>query len=236
MRVKLFTFVICCLWTLPTLVLADSCQTTNVSNLLGTSCTIGDVNYSFIGSSFISISFLNGVQSPGVSAASLTFTPDGSDPLNPSFSVSGITTTATGLGNQTEQAFAFYWNATVTSNLLQFGTGTNTLMGPNVPNSPNSGLVAAGNSLGDFTLAIVQTGGPNLNPSSATLNLTTIPLDGLLVEAVATDGTGGGASSSVQSLQYQYGVVGVVPTPEPSPLILCTSGLLGLLIFKKLFS
>ena len=40
MRLKLFTFVVlCCLCTLPTLVLADPCQTTNVSNLLGTSCT-----------------------------------------------------------------------------------------------------------------------------------------------------------------------------------------------------
>ena len=238
MRLKLFTFVVlCCLCTLPTLVLADPCQTTNVSNLLGTSCTIGDVNYSFIGSSFSSTSFLNGVQSPGVSAASLTFTPDGSNPLNPSFSVSGISTTATGLGNQTEEAFVFFWSATVSSNSLQIGTGTNTLIGANVPNSPNFGLVAAGNNLGDpsFTLAIVQTGGPNSNPSSTTLNLTTIPEDGLFVEAVATDGTGGGATSSVQSLQYQYGVV-PAGTPEPSTLVFCTSGLLALLTSKKLFS
>ena len=226
--------VLCCASVLPTLAWGDACQTTSVSNLIGTSCNIGDVTYAFGNSAFSSESVINSVTGPGITASSLILTPDSSDPQHPSFTISGpLIVTAVGLGNSTQQMFTLLWTATPTSSSVVFGSATNTLINTLVPGTPSFGLVSAGNNLGDpsFTNAIVQTGGPNLNPDSTSLDsFASIPLDGLFANLFASDGTGLGATASVDGLSYQYDMV---PVPEPlTPVLLV--GFLAFLLIKKL--
>ena len=86
----------CAAALLPTLAWGDACQQTSVSNLIGTTCTIGDVAYTFGSSAFSSASVINGVDGSGIDASALLFTPDASSPLDPSFTISGpLSVTAT---------------------------------------------------------------------------------------------------------------------------------------------
>lgn len=219
---------------LPALAWGDPCQQTSVSNLIGTSCTIGDVAYSFGNTAFSSTSVINGVAGSGIDASSLMFTPDASNPLDPSFTISGpLSVTATGLASSTEQLFVLLWAATPTDNSLAFGSATNSLLGATVPGAPSFGFVSAGNNLGDpsFTNAFVETGVPSANPSSTSLDsASTIPVDGLFADLGVADGTGTGATASASGLSYQYVMV---PTPEPSVLLLLGSGLLSVFWHQK---
>jgi len=214
----------------------DGCTSTSVSNLLGTSCSIGEVKYAFGSSAFTSNSLINGVSGAGIPATSLIFTPDATNPLDPSFTISGaLSVTANGTGNSTQQLFTLLWTATPTNNSLAFGSATNTINNAIVPGGSNYGLVNAGNNLGDpsFTNAIVQSGGPNTNPSSTSLDsFASIPLDGLFVDLFVSDRTGSGATASAEGLSYQYNMVAVAS--EPASPVLLVVGFLGLLIIKKL--
>jgi hypothetical protein len=131
---------------------ATSCATTTLNNLLGTTCTIGDVSYTFLNSGafvFASESFTDGTPGTGISASSLIFTPDGSDPLDPSFSISGpLSVSTTGAGNSAEETFQFFFTATAVGSGLQIGTATNTLVDPEMPSAPSYGEASAGNNLG----------------------------------------------------------------------------------------
>jgi len=219
---------------LPALAWADACQQTSVSSLVGTSCTIGDVAYTFGSGAFASTSVINGVVGSGIDASSLLFTPDDSNPLAPIFTISGpLSVTATGLGNATQQLFTLLWAAAPTDGSLAFGGATNALIGATVPGAPSFGFVNAGNNLGDpsFTNAILETGFPAVNPSSTSLDsASSIPVDGLFADLGVSDGTGAGATASATGLSYQYQLV---PAPEPSVLLLMGTALLSLIIVKK---
>jgi len=224
----------CAAALLPTLAWGDACQQTSVSNLIGTTCTIGDVAYTFGSSAFSSASVINGVDGSGIDASALLFTPDASSPLDPSFTISGpLSVTATGLGNSTQQLFTLLWAAAPTDNSLAFGSATNSLIGATVPGAPSFGFVNAGNNLGDpsFTNAILVTGAPGINPSATSLDsASTIPVDGLFADLGVSDGTGSGATASASGLSYQYDLV---PVPEPSVVVFLGTGLLSFLIIKK---
>jgi hypothetical protein len=80
-----------CLLLIPSIAKADSvsvCGTTTASSLSGTTCTIGDKTFTF--NTFIA--------SSSTVLASVVFTPDATNPLSPSFTLSvpnGLTITAT---------------------------------------------------------------------------------------------------------------------------------------------
>ena len=155
---------------LPALTFAKSCTMTTVNNLIGTSCSIGDVNYDFLSSGTFAPSFT------GISAGDITFTPNGSDPLAPSFTLTGpFTETANGSNSgSASQNFVFFWNLSVTNQPYQIVSATSTTFDASLPNSPNFGVIVQGNNLG-FTNSILQTGGPNTNPSTASIDLSLFP-------------------------------------------------------------
>src|SRR5215469_3114551 len=111
----------------PSLTLASSCPTTTVNNLIGTSCSIGDVNFSFLNAgedSFI-----------GISASDITLVPDGSNPLAPSFTLTGPFTETANSSNSgfASQEFNFSWNLSVTNSLFQISSSTATIFDASLP-------------------------------------------------------------------------------------------------------
>src|ERR1700730_8718197 len=74
---------VCCALLVPSLAKADpACVATNLTAITSTSCTIGDKTFTFTGSELA----LNGVTLPMASA--FVITPDASNPLSPSFTIS----------------------------------------------------------------------------------------------------------------------------------------------------
>ena len=95
--------VLSCLFFLPKASFATTCSTTSLNNLLGTSCSIGNVSFAFLADSFSGV---------GVSVASILFTPDASSPLAPGFILSGpFRVSATGLGQSATESFSFFLDA-----------------------------------------------------------------------------------------------------------------------------
>ena len=218
--------VFSCLCVLPELSFANPCLVTTVNNLLGTTCSIGDVNFAFIAISF------GGV----IPASSITLTPNAFDPLNPAFSLTGpFSVTATGLGNESQIHFFFNWDATILVGGLEFGSATETLINPVLPKSPSGAFIDGATQ---FTNAFVHNGGPGVNPSTGTIDLTSLTgphFDQAFGSLIVVDGTGNGATTSVDAFENQYHLT---PVPESSSLFLLGTGLLGLvgLMSRKLLA
>jgi len=181
-----------------------------VNNLIGTSCSIGDVNFGFLNAS--EDSFV------GISASAISFAPDGSNPLAPSFTLTGPFTETANSSNSgfANQEFNFFWNLSVTNSLFQINSSTATIFDASLPNSPDFGFLNAGNNLG-FSNAILQTGGPNTNPSTVAIPASVLNLpDGFFGAVSATAIPGDVATTSAGSMELQYQLVPVsVPVPEP---------------------
>ncbi|HXW55262.1 MAG TPA: PEP-CTERM sorting domain-containing protein [Candidatus Cybelea sp.] len=234
MKAKLLKITLLALVALvPRVSFADSCTTGALSTVLGTTCTIGDVSYTFLNAGpfvYSSSAEVNGMPTAGIPASDLTFVPNASNPLDPSFSITGASASAVGVGNWLEEAFQFFWTATVTASGFEIGTATNSIVDFSLPSAPSYGDATGGNNLGTptFTTAIVQTGGPNTNPDSTSIDLTSITTsngpDGLFASLFAQDGTGNGALTSV-GFEYQYNLA---PVPEPSSMMLLGAALLAL--------
>jgi hypothetical protein len=228
-KVRLFGIAILgCLYFLPTPSLANTCSTTTLNNLLGTTCSIGDVSFAFTPKSDDAFS--------GVSASSIVFTPDASNALDPAFFLSGpLSVAASGVGATSEKFFTFFWTPTVLDPAFQISGATALLVNPVVPQAPSFGLIIGGNNLG-FTNAIIQTGGPNVNPSTAVItpvDLLSAP-DAYIADIFVGDDTGNGAMASVGAMEHQYNLTAV---PEPPSLLLLATSLLCMAGLKtwKLF-
>ena len=219
--------VLSCLFFLPKASFATTCSTTSLNNLLGTSCSIGNVSFAFLADSFSGV---------GVSVASILFTPDASSPLAPGFILSGpFRVSATGLGQSATESFSFFWMLTALDPAFSITAATSLLINPLVPQAPNFGFISGGNNLG-FTNASVQTGGPFVNPSTASISQDLLQFPDAYFGALSVvDGSGKGASASVDAMEHQYNLA---PVPEPATLFLLATGLFCLvgLKFRKMLA
>jgi hypothetical protein len=193
---------------------ATSCPTASLNTLIGTTCSIGEVSFSFLTDSFSGM---------GVTANSILFTPNSSNPLAPDFVLSGpFSVTATGLGQTSTQFFSFFWMPKSLDPSFQITGATSLLIDPLVPKAPSFGFIAGGNNLG-FTNATFQTGGPNVNPSTASISQSELHFPDAYFGFVSVeDGTGNGAKASVGGMEHQYNLALV---PEPSSLLLLATSL-----------
>jgi hypothetical protein len=224
-KVRLFAIgILFCLSFWPKASFADTCSTTSLNNVLGTTCSIGKVSFAFTANSFTGV---------GVAADSIIFTPDAGNPLDPGFFLSGpFRVTATGLGESSTESFSFFWMPAVLDTAFQITGATSLLINPVVPQAPNLGFISGGNNLG-FTNATVQTGEPVVNPSTATISqsLLTFP-DGYFGAVTVVDGAGNGATASVDAMKHQYNLT-AVPVTEPSNLALLVTSLLCMVGLKS---
>lgn len=206
--------VLGCFWFAPIPSFATTCSTTSLDNVLGTSCSIGKVSFAFTADSFTGV---------GVSASSILFSPDASNLLAPGFLLSGpFQLAADGLGESSTQSFSFFWMPAILDPAFQITGATALLINPAVPPAPNFGFISGGNNLG-FTNATFQTGGPVVNPSTATISQSLLKFpDGYFGTLSVVDGSGNGASAAVDAMEHQYNLSVV---PEPSNLLLLAVGL-----------
>jgi len=225
-KVRLFAIaILCCLSFSPKASFADTCLTTSLNNVLGTTCLIGKISFAFTADSFTG---------EGVSTDSIIFAPNADSPLAPGFLLSGpFRVTATGLGESSTESFSFFWMPTVLDPGFQITGATALLINPVVPQAPNLGFISGGNNLG-FTNATVQTGEPVVNPSTATISQSLLQFpDGYFGALTVVDGAGNGATASVDAMEHQYNLTAVSAVPEPSNLVLLATSLLCMVGLKS---
>ncbi len=212
-----------CLSFMPSASFGTTCTTMPLNNVLGTTCSIGEVSFAFAADSFSGV---------GVTADSILFTPATGSPLAPGFLLSGpFRVTATGVGKSATESFSFFWMPTTLDPGFQIIGATALLVNPVVPQAPSFGFINGGNNLG-FTNATVESGKATVNPSTATItpDLLVFP-DGYFGTVSVVDGTGNGASASVDAMEHQYNLAAV---PEPSNLVLLATSLLCMIGLKSL--
>src|ERR1700719_4632746 len=236
---------VCCALLVPSLAKADpACVATNLTAITSTSCTIGDKTFTFTGSELA----LNGVTLPMASA--FVITPDASNPLSPSFTISAAPGASISLpaGSNGEVTLNFAYTVSTTNGSATI-SGLDTAVSGNVSGEA-TGIgtrVEAINALSSgpgviFTsglpqaTACLQNGGSFLLPGcvattgagsqSATL-VFGAPVNSFTGIAVVdlVDGTGAAtltsATFSIDQIPQKN------PTPEPGSVVLLVTGLLG---------
>ena len=214
---------------------ADTCGTTTLNNILGTTCTIGDKTFAFAatGSSFA-----------GITSNQIMFTADTTNPLAPGFTLSlatggPISVSSTGNSQSLIDANINYTvsvtngTAALLGSTFSLSNATVTLSGTTGDNSITDITNFLGSLSGASVEAFIQCAIPALstgcNTSTGPTTVTgtgtfSIPQSSALGQAGFEVLTDGNASASFTSATYDFNESPSTSVPEPSTLLLSALG------------
>jgi hypothetical protein len=236
--VRSFLFVAALILTAAGATRADTCGTTTLNNILGTTCTIGDKTFAFsaTGSSFA-----------GIASNQIIFTADTTNPLAPGFTLSlatggPISVSSSGNSQSLIDANINYTvsvtngTAALLGSTFSLSNATVTLSGT----TGDNGITDITNFLGSlsgasveaFIQCMIPVGPSGCSTSTGPTTVTgtgtfSIPQSSALgqagFEVLAASG-GGSTSASFTSATYNFNESPSTTVPEPSTLLLSALG------------
>jgi len=233
--VKSFLFVTALILTAAGAARADTCGTTTLNNILGTTCTIGDKTFAFAAT---------GASFTGITSNQIIFTADTTNPLAPGFTLSlatgGPFSVSSSGSSQSQIDANINYTVSVTNgtasllgSTFSLGNATVTLSGA----SGDNGITDITNFLGSlsgasveaFIQCMVPVGPSGCSTSTGPTTVTGVgTFSSPQVSALGQAGfevlTDGNASASFTSATYDFNESASTTVPEPSTLLLSALG------------